>query len=416
MLNKNNRDDIVMLEDKNNPISKAVNRMKITKNFAKLEGIRDFLDLNFNNFIEYYKSNKRVCCTFPVPREIFYMLGIDVISPHQISVLISDSSTYPMIVGKARSIVQYSTYCSFTKTELGIFESGYFPLPEVLIAPSFFCGGKVNLYSYIGKKYNIPVFYIDCPYDTNEKAKTYLAEQLRKITMELAAFFKIELKKKYIDEIFYYSNEATKWWLKYLETLDSSVRTFSPAKLETIMSSTVLMAKFGLPQSVEITKKCYNELKQLVELKKEDENCPKKILWCGDMPFHSSDLVRLWRSMDVQIIFAMPYETFGIEKLNPAEPWESLAHKMMQSIGYGSIDHRVKKIDSLIYKYNIDGVIELCQPWCKPVAGQSFMIKEYLKKKEIPYLAVEGDLIDTNNFSIGQVKTRIEAFVEMLKK
>jgi benzoyl-CoA reductase/2-hydroxyglutaryl-CoA dehydratase subunit BcrC/BadD/HgdB len=43
------------------------------------------------------------------------------------------------------------------------------------------------------------------------------------------------------------------------------------------------------------------------------------------------------------------------------------------------------------------------------------LLKEALKRQDIPYLSIDGDGVDRRNAHEGQVETRVEAFMEILK-
>jgi benzoyl-CoA reductase/2-hydroxyglutaryl-CoA dehydratase subunit BcrC/BadD/HgdB len=61
---------------------------------------------------------------------------------------------------------------------------------------------------------------------------------------------------------------------------------------------------------------------------------------------------------------------------------------------------------------NIDGVIYYALMFCQPYAYEAFKIGKALKDARIPMLSIETD------YSMGdvqQLKTRVEAFVEMLR-
>ncbi|HJC88960.1 MAG TPA: 2-hydroxyacyl-CoA dehydratase family protein, partial [Candidatus Eisenbergiella intestinigallinarum] len=51
---------------------------------------------------------------------------------------------------------------------------------------------------------------------------------------------------------------------------------------------------------------------------------------------------------------------------------------------------------------------------CKQASGGSILLKEKMQEKRIPTLILDGDGIDKRNSHDGQIKTRLEAFLEML--
>ena len=65
--------------------------------------------------------------------------------------------------------------------------------------------------------------------------------------------------------------------------------------------------------------------------------------------------------------------------------------------------------------YKIDGAINPCHWGCRQGTGARGLISEGLKAVGVPVLNLETDCVDSRNFSEGQLRTRLEAFVEMLE-
>jgi benzoyl-CoA reductase/2-hydroxyglutaryl-CoA dehydratase subunit BcrC/BadD/HgdB len=408
---------IIKIDDLDNPLNQGINRMKLIMKYTKLEGYKEMLILNYfegsSSFHQYYKSASRVLANCIVPKEMFYMLGVDMLYMEQVAVLATMSSLHREMVGKARTIVPSSTYCSIHQATLGAIESNYFPLPDVFVSPSFACEEAVVLPSYLSKKYGIPIFYIDCPHCMDETAVEYLSRELHECVLKLADFFKIPLKPGCIKKTIQYANEARKWWIKYQTLRPRLKKNVLGMNLPTIMYGLLIQSKFGLPQTVDIVKKLYMDLEKEVEDQSAEGTNSPRILWLHMLPLHTASLLTLIKNLNLNIV-ADEYSQITWDELDPGDPWRSLARKYMQAISYGSIEKRFQFLDRLIAGNEIDAVIELCHPGCKPVSGQSLLVANYLKNKEIPHLSIEADLIDPDNFSLQQIRTRIEAFVEML--
>ena len=66
----------------------------------------------------------------------------------------------------------------------------------------------------------------------------------------------------------------------------------------------------------------------------------------------------------------------------------------------------------LIDEYKVDGVVEMLLQACHTYAVESKGIRDFVTgEKHIPYIAVETDYSQAD---IGQLNTRITAFLEML--
>lgn len=72
---------------------------------------------------------------------------------------------------------------------------------------------------------------------------------------------------------------------------------------------------------------------------------------------------------------------------------------------------RMKLLTELIKEFNIDAVIEVTLQTCHPYSIEAREVKKLMTKLDIPYMSLETDYSDSN---IGQSKTRISAFIEML--
>ena len=49
-------------------------------------------------------------------------------------------------------------------------------------------------------------------------------------------------------------------------------------------------------------------------------------------------------------------------------------------------------------------------------SGGSMLLKESMNKLNIPMLTLDGDAVDRRNSHDGQIKTRLEAFLELINE
>jgi benzoyl-CoA reductase/2-hydroxyglutaryl-CoA dehydratase subunit BcrC/BadD/HgdB len=74
---------------------------------------------------------------------------------------------------------------------------------------------------------------------------------------------------------------------------------------------------------------------------------------------------------------------------------------------------RMDHIESMAKKYKADGVILYSLQFCSPYTIEAFSVEKKLGKKKIPTLRIETDYSQED---VGQLKTRVEAFLEVIKK
>ena len=76
-------------------------------------------------------------------------------------------------------------------------------------------------------------------------------------------------------------------------------------------------------------------------------------------------------------------------------------------------NERIEHIIEYAKDYNVDGVVCYTLQFCDPYAVETHKVKKALEKEGIPVLEIETDYSQEDT---GQIKTRVEAFVEMLDK
>lgn len=75
-------------------------------------------------------------------------------------------------------------------------------------------------------------------------------------------------------------------------------------------------------------------------------------------------------------------------------------------------NNRFKLLDEMIDEYKVDGVVEMVLQACHTYSVESKTVRRFVTHdKEIPYIYIETDYSKTD---VGQLNTRLAAFVEML--
>ncbi|MFH1626212.1 MAG: 2-hydroxyacyl-CoA dehydratase family protein, partial [Pseudomonadota bacterium] len=76
------------------------------------------------------------------------------------------------------------------------------------------------------------------------------------------------------------------------------------------------------------------------------------------------------------------------------------------------VERRYQAIKQIIEEYRIHGVVYHTIKFCDPELMTYPLLRKELEKQNIPVLHLEGDC---TMGSYGQIKTRVEAFIEMLE-
>ena len=73
---------------------------------------------------------------------------------------------------------------------------------------------------------------------------------------------------------------------------------------------------------------------------------------------------------------------------------------------------RIEDIVTMTKELKADGVIDFTLQFCQPYGVESFTVAKELEQRNIPHLKLESDFSEEDQ---GQLQTRIDAFLEMLK-
>lgn len=100
-------------------------------------------------------------------------------------------------------------------------------------------------------------------------------------------------------------------------------------------------------------------------------------------------------------------------KQNLEDQYDAIARRYM-NINCACFTPNTKRVDDIIRlakEYNVDGVIDTNLKFCCLYDTESYSVERALKQENIPLLKIETDYADED---AQQLRTRIEAFIEML--
>jgi benzoyl-CoA reductase/2-hydroxyglutaryl-CoA dehydratase subunit BcrC/BadD/HgdB len=100
--------------------------------------------------------------------------------------------------------------------------------------------------------------------------------------------------------------------------------------------------------------------------------------------------------------------------IDPEDPFPDLARRMLSIPLTGSVERRIGNLQRLAAEYQVDGAINPCHWGCRQGTGSRGLVEQGLAEVGVPVLNLEVDCVDPRNFAEGQLRTRVEAFLEML--
>jgi benzoyl-CoA reductase/2-hydroxyglutaryl-CoA dehydratase subunit BcrC/BadD/HgdB len=177
----------------------------------------------------------------------------------------------------------------------------------------------------------------------------------------------------------------------------------------------VLPLFFGTEAGVEICRVYRDEFANRVEKKISGVHNEKlRILWIQNRIQFKNPIVDMMEKEYGAAIVSDELNAITWDPIDPDDPYTGMARRAI-SIPFNSpIKHRIKHLQNLARDYKIDGAINPCNWGCRQGSGARGLITEGLREVGVPVLNLEVDCVDSRNFAEGQLRTRVEAFMEML--
>ena len=351
-----------------------------------------------------------------VPCEILFALDIIPFPPESVISMFANSHLTDDILKTAEDNNHSRDVCSFLRGTIGSVINDYMPIPDFLISTSLYCHGSAQVFYSLSKKYNRPFYYIDVPSDSNRPyAVDYVAKQIEDIMKKMAKGCNREFSVSKLKQAIEYSNQARNYYAKANE-----LRKTKPTPMlggEAIDYAIMLAHTFGCKEMVDICKKLYEELKERVDkgigsLGEERH----RILWRQLRPYYSNVIFEyLEMNHKAAVVFEEVNYMYWTE-MNPEEPFRSMARRLLSNPPTDFSNKWLAYTISLVENYNIDGIIEFAHWGCRYLSANTQIVKEALQTKKVPILVIDGDCIDRRDYSDAQIKTRIDAFMEILSR
>lgn len=264
---------------------------------------------------------------------------------------------------------------------------------------------------------NIPFgFHLDLvlPVKLNTlSAQDYMADVLKKFQTDIGRAMGLEVADDALQKAITTTNAIRKLIQEIYELRSRHPRLMPGADLYTLVRASMIMDREHL---VDLLSKTLSELK--AKAGKEKEETPvKRILLAGGICNHP-DIYPMIEDAGGAVVWddfctgARYFTELIQEGTDPiARIAERLINRVVCPAKHTDLDGRARHIIRLVKEKNARGVIFLLFKFCDPHAFDYPDIKKAMDKAGIPVLLLE---IDDPLPAEGQLKTRFEAFLEMV--
>lgn len=387
--------------------------------FCTLGSSKKRISLMANLFRKAYRDDSFVVWRSSfLPTELLFAMDCVPFPPEIVISMFANSGIGTRMLNVAENNYHIRDTCSFLRGTYGAVIEDCLPAPDCLACTSLYCDGSAKLFYNLSREYNKEYFFIDVPYYYDRPyAVDYVANQLAKMTKQIGRVAGKPVDPNKISQAIKFSNEARNYFVKINE-----LRQAVPSPIfggEAINYAVMLAHTWGAPEIVDVYKALYEELKYRVDNRigavKGGELY--RILWRNLKPYYSDYLMH-YLELECKAVIAFEEVNFiHWDELDPNDPYRSLAKKMLSNPPLGEFERWLNlTIKEGVEKYKIDGVIEFAHWGCRHLNSGTQLLRNTLDNLDIPLLILDGDCIDLRDYADGQVKTRIDAFIELLER
>ena len=382
-------------------------RLAFSKTSCRSQNLHNWI--NYRSFFDaFFHPDKSVWVTLLTPAELLHGLKLSPIVMESVGAITGALGLTKMILKYGVEKGVPSSLCTFHRAHLSLVLKNAFPPPGNVMAVSALCDGNLRALQEISELFPTPFHFLDIPEPETPGAEEFLTAELEEMFFTLAHSLRIndplpELKKAVARA------EETRI---LMEKVNDLRKTRCLPDLKTMSLSWNLLnhtVQLGSEKGLLFYQSLYNELQ---EKGKEIPADRKRFLLMHLPPTYSHPVVEVLSSRGGLIVIE-EFNTLSFPPFNPEEPFKSIAAKMLSLHLMGSPNRRIDHINRIAAEFGVDGILNFAHWGCRQSAGSIHVLKKYI---DTPLLSVETDLVDSESSSAGQVKTRVESFIEMLSR
>lgn len=316
-------------------------------------------------------------------------------------------------VEKAEALGYPVDLCTFNRSSAGLHSAGYYPSADAYVCTSNLCDVSGQMLANFAYAEARPFTLLDVPPSQDEAAVAYLAAQLEELvtywTRELGVTYQPERMRQAIR----LSNQARTLALEV-----AALREAHPAPLRgsfMLGQLGILTSIFGHPSGVDYYRTLRDFIRERIERAEPEQALQKvRLYWMHLRPYFPDDFFPHLEDKLGVVIANEEASLVWWDELDEEDPLPSLARKVLANPLNGPVGRRAELAVRHVARYGCVGAIHFSHWGCRQSSGALHVLGGRLRREGVPLLVLDGDCVDPANLQLGPLRTRVEAFVEML--
>lgn len=308
--------------------------------------------------------------------------------------------------------------CPLIKSSYGFAVTGkcpYFHFSDVLLAETT-CDGKKKMYELMGKLK--PMHIMNLPQTAHgEEALQYWKNEMLRFKNFLEQQFNVEITdEKLSDAIKLMNRERSA--MKRLHQLNAH-KPAPMTGMDMMLSQWLKGFNVDKEAGIELIETVIKEVEEQMSkgIYAFDEKAPRILLTGCPIGSGSEKVLRILEESGASVVAlenCTGYKGLDVMVDESKDPITALAEKYLSTPCSCMTNNngRLDLIARLAKEYQVDGVVDLTWQACHTYNIESYTVKNFVKDQlNLPFLQVETDYSESD---AGQIKVRVEAFLETL--
>lgn len=370
-------------------------------------------------------SGKPIALTgFFGPQELFHAMDVAnyVAENHGVLTAQGSPEMAPLLFEAAESYGIPADVCSPHRAAMGVSTAHMVPRPSFIVSTATTCDQTLKLYEVMAHYYRVPSFLVDTPYGWGKHDVEYARRDIEALIRFVEEQTGRKLDYDRLKEVLRLSKEAYDYWEKGCE-----LRKAVPCPIngrENLKDFAMMLMNMGRPEAVDYFKARYEELKAKVDRGEGAIPVEKyRVAWLYVLPLFDLRIAD-WLAQEHQALIVVDNWSFSTPGVNldPEQPVDYLARKPLKwgfatwSFTSNEVGGFAPEMARLCRDFKADVAIALIHWSCQQYCGNMRMAKDEIQKLGIPFLGINGDLLDARVCSSEQMKAQINDFFSLLEK
>jgi benzoyl-CoA reductase/2-hydroxyglutaryl-CoA dehydratase subunit BcrC/BadD/HgdB len=356
-----------------------------------------------------------------IPPEIILAMGLIPLMLESPSLFISMLSSTDALryIDVAENAGYPGDICSVPKATLGMILQDFFPPPAAIVTSNSPCDGGMAYYLPIEQKTKAPVFRLDIPYDVRApQSREYIVKEIRRMIAFLEETTGARLEIDRLREVCELRNRMFEAHVDFWELMKQKPCPMSGDVLYLGAGSFITCA--GTRLGVRTLNRILREAN--AAFAKGQGSIPaekhRAVVW-NPLPFLFPDFYR-WLEQEHQTVVVMDMLTYSRNPFINTTSEESMLDDLAEIFANGPMARHTRGPAAYYFEdlfrvyseYQADMIIFFAHQSCKNTRALMGMLRDYCRRKGIPLLIVDYELLDSRVVSIDGVKKQIADFMD----